>query len=491
MKTTSNLFSLLLIPSIILGFTSCQPETKKTKNQLPNIVLFYVDDLGYGDLSCYGATQYYTPNIDQLAAEGMRFTNFYAPQAVCSASRAGMLTGCYPNRVGISGALNPFSKIGLNPEEETIAEVLKKKGYISGIFGKWHLGRPKAFLPLQQGFDEYVGVPYSNDMWKFKYDGSIKKQRPDKWGVEQYPELPVLEGNDVLLELRSLEDQEQLTTLYTERAIQFIEKNKDKPFFTYIPHSMPHVPLAVSQKFSGKSKQGIYGDVIMEIDWSVGQVVKALERNGLADNTLIIFTSDNGPWLNFGEHAGSAGGLREGKQSSWEGGQRVPCVMRWPGHTPPGKVCNKLASAIDLLPTFAAATGAALPEKKIDGVNILPLIEGDSTANPRRVFYYYYGKNNLEGVRKDRWKLVFPHAYGSYEGMLPGKGGLKGPKIMKTSGLELYDLRRDPGERYNVIEQHPDIVDELKIIGEQARKDLGDNITGIEGENRREPGVVL
>jgi len=490
MRTYVRFLIIASVLVVISGLTCCKPEKKVAGNSLPNIVLFFVDDLGYGDLSCFGATQYKTPYIDKMAAEGLRFTNFYVGQAVCSASRAALMTGCYPNRVGISGALNPFSKIGLNPDEETIAEVLKKKGYQCGIFGKWHLGRPVEFLPLQQGFDEYVGLPYSNDMWKYKRDGTLKTPNPKKIKTS-YPELPVLEGNDILMELNDLEDQEQLTTLYTERAIQFIDKNKDKPFFAYIPHSMPHVPLAVSDKFKGKSEQGMYGDVIMEIDWSVGQVIAALEKNGLTENTLVIFTSDNSPWLNFGDHAGSAGGLREGKQTSWEGGQRVPCVMKWPGHTPVGEICNKMAATIDLLPTIAEITGVPLPEKKIDGVNILPLIEGDKHANPREILYYYFGKNQLEGVRKNQWKLVFPHDYSSYDGLLPANSGLKGPKRNRTSGLELYDMRRDPGERYNVAEQHPEVVEELQKIGELARQDLGDSITGEEGKNRRKPGEIL
>src|SRR5690606_35452495 len=251
-------------------------------------------------------------------------------QAVCSASRAALLTGCYPNRVGITGALGPTSKIGLNPSETTLAEMLRTEGYRTAAIGKWHVGHHLPFLPLQQGFDEYLGLPYSNDMVPFYYDGT----RNFPAGQERraaYPELPLIKGNDVVQKLTSLEDQSDLTTRYTETAVDLIERNRTRPFFLYLAHSMPHVPLAVSSKFEGKSEQGLYGDVMMEIDWSVGEIVSALERQGLSDRTLIIFTSDNGPWLNFGDHGGSTGGLREGKGTSFEGGQRVPCIMRWPG----------------------------------------------------------------------------------------------------------------------------------------------------------------
>jgi len=276
------------------------------KPQNPNIVLIFMDDLGYGDLSCYGASQYKTPNLDRMATQGVRFTNFVSAQAVCSASRAGILTGCYPNRVGISGALMPDAKIGLNPSEEIISEVLKKRNYKTAAIGKWHLGHQREFLPLQQGFDEYLGLPYSNDMWPVNFDGKPAAENSNK---ARYPVLPLLEGNDKIREIRTLDDQSELTTIYTERAVRFITENRKNPFFLYLAHSMPHIPLAVSGKFKGKSGQGMYGDVMMEIDWSVGEIIKALERNGLEKNTLVIFTSDNGPWLNFGNHAGSTGGF--------------------------------------------------------------------------------------------------------------------------------------------------------------------------------------
>lgn len=463
---------------------------QRKKSDLPNIVLIYADDLGYGDLGTYGATEYQTPNLDKLASEGMRFTNFEVAQAVCSASRAGILTGCYPNRVGIGGALNPLAKKGLNPEEETIAELVKRAGnYQCAIYGKWHLGHWKPFLPLQQGFDDYLGLPYSNDMWKWTYDMELATEETNAHKAS-FPPLPLISGDTTLKTIEDLDDQAELTTLYTERAVDFINQNKDRPFLLCVPHSMPHVPLAVSKKFKGKSEQGLYGDVIMEIDWSVGEIMKTLDQHGLTENTLVIFTSDNGPWLNFGDHAGSTGGLREGKGTSFEGGQRVPCVMRWPAQIPAGTVCNQLASTIDFLPTFAEMLGVALPEKKIDGVSILPLMKKVQDAKPREIFYYYYSGSALEAVRKDHWKLVFPHPHRSYEGVEPGNGGHKGEYGEGEAQLALYDLRRDPGERYDVQGIYPEVMKELQQIAEEAREDLGDDLQNIKGKNVRAPGLI-
>ena len=281
--------------------------------------------MGYGDIEENGAKGYETPNLTRLANEGMRFTDFYSAQAVSSASRAGLLTGCYPNRIGFKGALRPASKVGINPQEETIAEVLKKKNYVTAAVGKWHLGDALPFLPLQNGFDEYLGIPYSNDMWP---------RHPNS----KFPDLPLIEGNKSIKGVSQAEEQEQFTTIFTERSVDFINKNKKNPFFLYLAHPMPHVPLYVSAKFKGKSKQGTYGDVMMEIDWSVGEIMKALQKNGLDKNTLVIFTADNGPWLNYGNHGGTTGGLREGKGTSFEGGQRVPCIMRWPKTIPAGTI---------------------------------------------------------------------------------------------------------------------------------------------------------
>ena len=485
------IISLIGILVAVFACTSCQKPKDKPDRNLPNIVIIFTDDQGYGDLGSFGATQFTTPHLDQMAFEGMRFTHFYSAQAVCSASRAALLTGCYPNRIGIWGAFGPFSEIGLHPGEETIAEVLKKKGYATGIFGKWHLGHHKQFLPLQQGFDDYFGLPYSNDMWPIDYDGSpVTEETTFKpWRLD-WPLPPLIENNKKVDEVRSLEDQAKLTTKYTERAVSFIEQHQSEPFFLYLPHSMPHVPLGVSAKYKNKSEQGMYGDVMMEIDWSVGQILKALEEYGLEDNTLVIFTSDNGPWLNYGNHAGSTGGLREGKGTSFEGGQRVPCIMRWPGIIPEGRVCNKLATTLDILPTLAAITGAPLPKNRIDGVNILSLLEGDQLANPREHFLYYYQKNSLEAVRKDHWKLVFPHIHRSYAGVLPGNDGWEGPYAQDTAEFALYDLRRDPGEAYNVVDLYPDVVKELELLAEAAREDLGDELQNREGKNVRPAGRI-
>ena len=302
----------------------------------PNIIVILTDDQGYADLGSYNAIGFETPNIDRLAKEGLLFTDFQVSQAVCSASRAALLTGCYAERVGVEGAYNHTSRVGLNPEETTIAEMLKKIGYTTSIIGKWHLGHHKKFLPLQQGFDEYFGIPYSNDMWPVDYDGTSIAGTGHRKSF--YPQLPIIEGNEKVEEIRTLKDQNQLTKRYTERAVDFIDRNSNRLFFLYMPHSMPHVPLGVSKQFLGKSEQGIYGDVMMEIDWSVGELIKALKRNSIDSNTLVIFTSDNGPWLNYGKHAGSTGPLREGKGTMWEGGSRVPCIMWWPGGIPAGIV---------------------------------------------------------------------------------------------------------------------------------------------------------
>jgi arylsulfatase len=449
----------------------------------PNIVVILTDDQGYADVGRFGARGFTTPNLDRMASEGVVFTDFHVSQAVCSASRASLLTGCYAERVSIRGALMPWSTVGLHPDEETIASMLKRKGYATGIFGKWHLGHYREFLPLQHGFDEYFGLPYSNDMWPVDFDG-----RPlDKGGKSTYPPLPLIEGNDRISEIRTLADQSNLTTLYTQRAVRFIERNKDRPFFLYVPHSMPHVPLGVSKKFRGASQQGLYGDVIMEIDWSVGEILQAISKSGLDETTLVVFTSDNGPWLNFGNHAGSAGPLREGKGTAWEGGARVPCIMRWPGRVVRGTECRRIASTIDLLPTIAAACGATLPAKPIDGVNILPLLEGEKDANPRNHFFYYYD-GELQAVRMGKWKLHFPHTYRSYAGVQPGKDGHPGPYSTGTTGVELYDLEEDVGEKLNVADKYSDVVARLQALGAAARAELGDALTMTKGRGVRPPG---
>ncbi len=474
---------IILLVVLLAGCNQTNHQNQKTGK--PNVVIVFIDDEGYGDVGCYGATGFETPNLDRIASKGMRFTNFYSAQPVCSASRAGLLTGCYPNRIGFSGALFPNDTIGINPNELTIAEMFKEQGYATACFGKWHLGWQKEFLPLQNGFDEYTGLPYSNDMWP--NDNVTGARLPESEARGKFPVLPLIEGNEVVDTIKSLKDQDKLTTLYTEKAVDFINRNANNPFFLYIPHTMGHIPLGVSDKFRGKSAQGLYGDVMMEIDWSVGEISKALEKNNLTDNTILIFTTDNGPWLNYGNHAGSSGGLREGKTTSWEGGQRVPFIIRWPGKTPEGTICSKLACAIDLLPTLASVINGKLSDNKIDGVDITSLWKGEFKSEPRETILYYYGKNNLNAVRKGNWKLVLPHTWHSYNTM-PGNDGYAGSRIeMTIEKAELYNMMRDPGEQYNVIEYYPEKAEELMEIVIKSREELGDLNVGIESgsENRQ------
>lgn len=444
-----------------------------------NFIIINLDDVGYGDFSFNGAYGYTTPNIDKMAAEGVRFTHFLAGQPISGASRAGLLTGCYPNRIGFAGAPGPDSNYGIHPEEMTMGELLKQKGYSTAVFGKWHLGSQRQFLPLQNGFDEYYGLPYSNDMWPF---------HPQQGEVFNFPDLPTYDGNEVA---GYNTDQSRFTTDYTTRSVNFIKKNKNKPFLLYLAHSMPHVPLAVSDKFKGKSEQGLYGDVMMEIDWSVGEVLKTLRELGLEENTLVVLTSDNGPWANYGNHAGSAGGLREAKATTFDGGNRVPCVMYWKGKIQPGTTCNKLASNIDLFPTLAEISGAPLPQRKIDGVSLLPLIKGEKGANPRESFVYYYNKNDLEAVTDGQFKLVFPHKYVTYGAFVPGNDGQPGQLTnLQLYKAEMYDLRRDPGERYDVITQYPEEAARLMKIADRMREELGDNLTRQKGKERRDPAFL-
>jgi arylsulfatase len=450
----------------------------------PNVVIVFTDDQGYGDLGVTGAKGYSTPHIDRLAREGTLFTNFHVAQAVCSASRAALLTGCYPNRIGIHGALGPNSTHGIHASETTLAEVLKARGYATGMAGKWHLGHREPFLPNRHGFDEAYGLPYSNDMWPYHPEA--------KPGT--YPALPLLENGRVIDAEVTPDDQRNLTTAYTERAISFIERNKDRPFFFYLAHSMPHVPLFVSDKFKGKSQQGLYGDVIMEIDWSVGEIMRTLAQHGLERDTLVIFTTDNGPWLSYGNHAGSSGPHREGKGTAWEGGTRVPCVMRWPGRIPAGTTSDDFFMTIDLLPTIAARVGAPLPALPIDGRDVWPLLARQAGArNPHDGYGMWYAQNELQAVVSGdgRWKLVLPHRYRSLKG---GPGGRDGIPVkygqLEVTAPELYDLKSDRGETRNVAATHPDEVKRLLAFAEKCRAELGDSLTQRAGVGAREPGRV-
>jgi arylsulfatase A len=453
-----------------------QPTQPGSTIRLPNFIVVYADDLGYGDLTCYGAEGLETPHLDRMAAEGLRFTSFYVAQAVCSASRTALLTGCYPNRLGILGALGPRSRQGIHADETTIAEVLRPRGYACAVFGKWHLGDDPRFLPTRHGFDEYFGLPYSNDMWP---------RHPE--APNAFPALPLIDGERVV---ETNPDQSQLTMRYTERAVAFIEQRRDQPFFLYVAHTMPHVPLGISERFRGRSQQGIYGDAIAEIDWSVGRILETVSRLGLDEHTLLVFASDNGPWLSYGDHAGSAGPLREGKGTTFEGGVRVPCLARWPGHVPAGVECHQPAMTIDLLPTLARLAGAEVPAiRPIDGRDISPLLLGQpDAASPHEAYYFYWGES-LEAVRSGRWKLHFPHAYRTLAGV-EGRGSEGRPVKYRQAeiGLALFDLTNDPGETIDLAAAQPEVVDQLRRLAERAREELGDAATGRTGRGVRAPG---
>ena len=459
----------------------------------PNLVIIFCDDLGYADIGKFGAEGYQTPNLDRMADEGAIFRNFHVAQPVCSASRAGLLTGCYPNRIGIHQALGPHSKTGLGDNEMTLAELVKQRGYAAAIYGKWHLGDAPQFLPRRHGFDEYFGLPYSNDMWPLHPD--LVKLPPDSAERKRrYPDLPLFENEQVRIAKVTAEEQSQLTTWYAERAVKFIEQHRAKPFLLYVAHSMPHVPLFVSDKFRGKSARGLYGDVVMEIDWSVGQILDALKRNGLDNNTWVIFTSDNGPWLSYGNHAGSARPLREGKGTSWEGGTRVPCLMRWPGKIPAGTDTMDMLMTIDLFPTIANLIGARMPDHRIDGRDVWPIISRQPGAkNPHAAYWFYYEVNQLQAVTSGdgRWKLQLPQKYRTMTGQEPGRDGVPGEYVNRQlEAAELYDLANDMAETTDVSAKHPEVVKQLTAEAEKARADLGDAWTKRPGSGRREPGKV-
>ena len=464
------------------------PASAQKSTDRPNVIIINMDDMGYGDTEPYGATGYTTPNFNRLANEGMRFTHFHAAQAVCSPSRAALLTGCYPSRIGMGGgALMPWHKKALNPAEETIASLLKKSGYRTGMLGKWHLGGKPPYLPLHYGFDKFFGLPYSNDMWPVDVEGKPVTDSVDS--RMRFPPLPLLDGDRQVGTVATLEDQAKLTTTLTIKAQEFIEENKRRPFFLYLAHPMPHIPIAVSNKFAGKTEAGLYGDVISELDWSVGEVMKTLEKNNLSEKTLLIVTSDNGPWLTFGNHAGSTGGLREGKGTAWDGGTRVPCFIRWPGKIAPGSICSQLLSNMDLLPTIMAATESPLPANKIDGLNFLPLLTGKSESSPRDVLYVYFNENSLKLIRYKNWELVLPHKGKTYAAP-HGKDGTRGPTPIVAVPMALYNLTHDPGTIYDVQDQYPEIVARMLKYVEEAREDLGDDLTGRKGKNVRAAAII-
>ena len=470
-------------PFVILALLLLAPALATAET--PNFVIVFTDDQGYADVGCFGAEGYETPNLDRMAQEGRKFTSFYVSQAVCSASRTSLLTGCYNVRVGINGALSHKSIVGISAEEMTLGELVKQQGYATAAVGKWHLGYQQKFLPLQHGFDRYFGLPYSNDMWP--YHPRLEGMTLEEARKKGYPDLPLYSRNEIIDAQVTPEDQRQLTTRYTEQALDFIDDNHDKPFLLYLAHSMPHVPLFVSDKFQDKTEQGRYGDVIQEIDWSVGQVLARLKKHGLDDNTLVIFTSDNGPWLSYGNHAGSAGPFREGKGTSWEGGVRVPCIMRWPGKIPAGTSCDELAATIDIFPTVAALADAPLPDHTIDGKDIRSLMfESPCAKTPHDVYYFYWG-SRLEAIRSGDWKLHFPHNYRSLTGE-PGQDGKPAGYTQGKTDLALFNLKSDPGEQNDVKADHPQVVARLKALAEEAREELGDG--GRKGSGVRDVGRV-
>ena len=444
--------SLFVLLPIVLMLPGCTSPSSSTRGDRPNVIILFADDLGYGDLGAYGHPTIRTPNLDRMAAEGMKFTQFYTGASVCTPSRAALLTGRLPIRSGMVSdrfrVIFPPSEGGLPADEITLAEALKTAGYTTACFGKWHLGHQPEHLPTNQGFDHYFGVPYSNDMSAVIYPHLEERG---------YTPLPLLRGTETIEEEP---DQRQLTRRYTEEAIQFIRDNKDQPFFLYLPHTFPHVPLFASDAFEGKSPRGLYGDVVEELDWSTGQILATLRDLGLAENTFVFFTSDNGPWLTKHLEGGSAGLLKDGKGTTWEGGMRVPAIAWWPDVIAPGKVTDALATTMDLYATALALAGIALPDDRVvDGVDLTPLLRGESEQG-RDVVFYYRG-TRLFAVRKGPWKMHFitQSAYVRDE-------------PVPHDPPALYHLEHDPSEQFNVAADHPDVIAEIMQEVERHRAAL-------------------
>lgn len=470
---------IVALSTVLFGFwgTHSQIDPRSTT---PNVVLIFVDDLGYADIGAYGATAYKTPELDRMASEGALFTDFYVSQPVCSASRASLLTGAYANRIGIHGALGPSNSHGIHSDETTLAELFKAQSYATAIFGKWHLGHLPEFLPTEHGFDTFYGIPYSNDMWP------NHPENPEAWD-----DLPTIEGTNTI-GLNT--DQSRFTTDLTNRAVEFIKDQAaaKTPFFLYLAHPMPHVPLAVSEERFGMSGAGLFGDVIAEIDWSVGEVLKTLKTAGVDENTLVMFISDNGPWMSYGNHAGSALPLREGKGTTWEGGVRVPFLVRWPGVIPEGLRVSAPAMTIDVFPTMVDLLEAPPLKLPIDGHSIWKLMDGSSSEPVQEAYYFYYNRNELHAMRSGNWKLHFPHSYRTMIGQVPGKDGIPGKyDNSAATGLELYDLSTDISEMTDVSSLHPDVVERLTRMANEKRAELGDALLGIEGLAPREPGKQI
>ena len=443
MKIKIKPFISKLLLLIIFSSTACQQHID-TSNDRPNIIIFFTDDQGYADVGCYGAEGFETPHIDRLASEGIRFTNFYVPATVCTPSRAGLLTGRYPKRYNLHEAvLFPFSEGGLSLNEYTMAEMLRDNGYTTSIIGKWHLGHKEEFMPNNQGFDQFYGVPYSNDMDNYYY----------KHIDFQSPPLPFYR-NKTLIE--SGPDQDYLTQKYTEEAINQIKNRSEKPFFMYVAQNMPHTPLHASPAFIGKSEKGLYGDVIMELDWSVGEIVKTLKEQNIYDNTIFIFTSDNGPQM------GSAKPLRGKKAETWDGGQRVPAIVVWPSKIAKGVVSNDFTTTLDLFPTLAKIAGSKIPENlKLDGLDISDyLLHPEATKLPERPFYFYARNGEIEAVRMGKWKLHIQKSIGwnlNKNGIFP---------------VSLYNLDDDISEKNNVVDQFPEVVEQLTKMMKEIETEL-------------------
>ncbi len=435
------LYTSLGIASI-LGTSAC--SMKKTKKlDKPNVIIFYTDDQGYADVGCYGAKGFETPNIDDVAKNGVKFTNFYVPAAVSTPSRAGLLTGRYPERSNLhKGVVSPYSKNGLSPNEYTMAEMFQENGYATSCVGKWHLGHEPQFMPNNHGFDYFYGVPYSNDMHNYYY----------KHVDFQSPPLPFYRNRELIEEGP---DQQYLTKRYTDETVKIIQNKKDKPLFIYLAHNMPHYPIYASPKFQGKSKLGLWGDVIMEIDWSVGKIIKALKEKGIYENTIFVFSSDNGPRIDPEQNlCGSANPLRGEKTETWDGGQKVPGIISWPAQIPSGKVCNQITGVMDLFPTFNSIIDAKIPENlKFDGVDISSLLQKPQTTKlAKRPFFFYSRSGNIEAVRLGKWKLHIAKSRGwnkKKNGEFP---------------ISLYNLDTNVSESINVANENPKIVEQLKTL---------------------------
>ena len=427
-------------------------------NRRPNFVVIFLDDSGWADFRPFGETAYPTPNVEKLAAGGCCYHQFYVPQAICSASRASLLTGCYPGRHKLYGAIPPRAR-GLDPSFATIAEVLKPVGYATGVFGKWHIGDHEDTRPPARGFDESSGLMYSNDMWKY---------HPQSRHFDTM-ELQFWKNGEIVIDDVSPEQQKMLTTWYTEHAVDFIGRHADEPFFLYVPHNMPHVPLFCSDKFDGKSGEGLYADVMMEIDWCVGEIMNALEKAGVADDTVVVFTSDNGPWISYGNHAGKTP-YREAKGTGFDGGTRSACVMHYPNGIPAGEISHQAFCSVDFLPTFAKLAGADLPDYTIDGVDVWDIVTCEPGATNPHVYYPVSTGRTFDGVVSGdgKWKLHLPHDYRTL--VEAGNDGEPGRYEIAHIELSLFDMENDPYETTNVIDEYPEVARELKVLAEAHRK---------------------